>query len=314
MAQAQEGYSTLSEPSVVNPFRRKSRRLNIDAILQCLFGPWILYSIVFAATSFSLRYDMPRVANAIVAAAVFVVIVAFYFAADAVLRKRWHDDGYNVYFEPTWFVFLFVMTLIALIAGIMSGNTNFDLYMAKYFDYMKLNVYERPAVNPTLLRGEQVMDGGRVVFIEDTRVALDKSMGFRDKIMYCVAPIVHGTDQPQTYDFWAVGTDCCSGQGPDFHCGEYNNPNGDGGLRLLNDKDRAFYRLAVQQAESMYGIRAAHPLFFEWVEDPVGIVDNYRTAGIQNYFLGVFSHLLFQAFCVSCAALAFAKLGFQRTM
>mmetsp|Transcript_20431 Transcript_20431/g.37231 ORF Transcript_20431/g.37231 Transcript_20431/m.37231 type:complete len:314 (+) Transcript_20431:144-1085(+) len=313
MAAKEEGYSSM-EPSVVNPFRRKSRRLNIDAIIQCLVGPWILYCIIFAAMSFSLRYEAPRVANAIVAVGWLVVFIALYFAADAIMRKRWHDDGYNVYFEPTWFVFLFMMMLIANVAGYVSGDMNFQQYMSKYFDYMNLNVYERPAVNPTLLRGEQVMDGGRIVFTDDSRLALDKSMGFRDNKMYCVAPVVRANDVPDTYDFWAVGTDCCSGQVADFHCGQYNNPNANGGLRLLEDNPRAYYRLAVQQAEAMYGIRASHPIFMQWVEDPLAIVEGYRTTGIQNYFLGVFSHLLFQVFCVTCASLAFAKLGYNRTV
>ena len=38
--------------------------------------------------------------------------------------------------------------------------------------------------------------------------------------------------------------------------GEYNNPGAHSGLRLLDDEQRPFYRLAVEQAEAAYSLKA----------------------------------------------------------
>merc|ERR1719401_3051346 len=94
-------------------------------------------------------------------------------------------------------------------------------------------------------------------------------MGFKDKNMYCVAPIVTGSAIPATYDFWVVGKNCCSpppvpGVGRSYHCGAFNQPKTTAATRLVDNQARPFYRMAVQQAEARYNIRANHPLFFTW--------------------------------------------------
>eukprot|EP00971_Amphidinium_carterae_P304978 6060362-Amphidinium_carterae.2 len=75
----------------------------------------------------------------------------------------------------------------------------------------------------------------------------------------------------------------------------------------MDDESRAFYRLAVQQAEAMYGMVAEHPLFFEWVQDPVQMVARFKEEGDRLFQIWMWCYLLLQAFAVVCACLYFSK-------
>merc|ERR1719401_3270115 len=132
------------------------------------------------------------------------------------------------------------------------------------------------------------MDAGMVEFTSGSRVAVEKSIGFKNENIYCVAPIqltAAGKQVPtKTYDFWAVGINCCSGHVPDFACGEYSNPLAKWGLRMLDDDAREMFRLAVKEAEATYNLKSSHPIFLHWMSDPHAEVDAYQNDGFR-YFL-----------------------------
>merc|ERR1719450_1718858 len=159
------------------------------------------------------------------------------------------------------------------------------------------------------MRGQQLMDAGIVDFAEGTRIDVSKSMGFKSNVVYCVAPITLGNQSLPTYDFWAVGTGCCSGSQRDFHCHGYNDPRSHGALRLMADGNRAFYRMAVQQAEAAYKIKAIHPLFFDWVADGRSTVESWQSRGVSNCIISIVAYFVFQCFLVALASLLFAKMG-----
>merc|ERR1719198_2843592 len=132
-------------------------------------------------------------------------------------------------------------------------------------------------------------------------------MAFQNKDVYCVAPIVSGTASPASYDFWAVGINCCGKDG--FTCGEVRNPVAHAGLRLMRDDQRPYFRLAVQQAEAQYNVKAQHPIFLTWMADPMNEVNAFEDNGLKYFIIGIFAYLACQIFLVVVAALTFTKLG-----
>lgn len=294
------------------PFVRGQRRsMNIVAICISFFLPWLLFCVIYWDLSFSLHYKNIFLCCFIALVGLCVVAVTGILAFDAIRKKRAVQAGqaHGVHHEPTWLIFLFVTCLLAWCLGVMAGDINFFNHLEPYFDVSNLNTY--PGVDPSRMRGQQLMDAGRVLFTPGTKLDISRSRGFKNIEIYCVAPIVAGTDPKKmpSYDFWAVGLNCCSGERADFHCGEFNNARASAGLRLMRDDERPFYRLAVQQAEAAYNIRADHPLFFHWMHDPIAEVGAYYDEGFRYFLLGIFAHFILQLFLVIVAALAFSKMN-----
>eukprot|EP00429_Kryptoperidinium_foliaceum_P020494 CAMPEP_0176040750 /NCGR_PEP_ID=MMETSP0120_2-20121206/20209_1 /TAXON_ID=160619 /ORGANISM="Kryptoperidinium foliaceum, Strain CCMP 1326" /LENGTH=300 /DNA_ID=CAMNT_0017374151 /DNA_START=6 /DNA_END=905 /DNA_ORIENTATION=- len=254
------------------------RRLNARPILLAVLAPWLLFAVVYAVLCFDVRYEEPGLAWAVVALGFLAVVFAGLLACSA--SGRWFANAEH---EPTWLIFIFLSCLLAFLTACALGAANYEANFKPFFHMKSLNNYTN--VSPARMRGQQLMDVGIVQFAADTRLDISKSMGFKTGSVYCVAPIVQGDEPLTTYDFWAIGKDCCSGSQSNFHCKHFNNPHANGGFRLMADGDRPFYRLAVQQAEATYNIKAAHPLFFEWEVDPVSVVNGWRMAGKTEYLV-----------------------------
>jgi hypothetical protein len=252
-----------------------------------------------------------------VGAGLLLVFVNGWLAANQKVQKREpaREPFEDVRPEPSWLTFLFLTNLTAWILGVLLGNLNFWTNMQPYYDYSNLNVYS--GVNPARMRGQQVMDAGRVSFVNSSLIDLRRSMGFRNLDMYCVAPITIRSDDPSnplpvpldSYDFWAVGLGCCSSNVADFHCGNYDDPTARSGLRLLRDDQRDNFRLAVRQAEASYGIKAVHPLFFYWTRDAMQEMNTFRDEGYKYYLIGVLVHYSWQLLVVGLGVLGFSQLS-----
>merc|ERR1719148_511814 len=275
----------------------KRRRMNLVAVCLNIFMPWFLFCTLYAALSFTFHYQHPTAAWGLVFLGFFVSLVMAFLALRAKARDR----------DPMWYTFAALAFFLATCLAAVFGDMNFWYNMQPFYDIENLNTY--PSVNPAREKGQQLMDAGRVYFADGTGLDMRKAMGFKNLDLYCVAPIVHGDEQLATYDFWAVGVNCCSGVSSDFRCGEFNNPHARSGLRLMRDDQRPFYRLAVQQAEAAYNIKATHPLFFYWMQDPVAEMNAYKDDGFKYYLLGMFTHFAFNLFCVVCAVVGFSKIG-----
>lgn len=282
----------------------RRRRLNVWILAAWAVIPWMLFSVLYAVLSFSVRYEEPALCWTVVIVGLILTLLIGLFAFSA--SGRWFANAEH---EPNGLMFLFISMLLAFTAAQVLGNANFGANMKRYYDMMNLNNYNK--VSPANMRGQQLMDAGIIDFAAGSKLDISKSIGFKSKDTYCVAPITLGTTPLATYDFWAVGKNCCSGGQANFHCTNFNNPHASGGLRLMADGDRAFYRLAVQQAEATYNIKAVHPLFFKWTVAPMVEVDHWKHEGRSEYLAWMLAYGVFQLFMVAVAGLAFAKLGFS---
>jgi len=296
----------MPSPSAFAPGKR--RKINALAVCVNIFLPWFLFSALYGMMSFKIHYEHPALVWVVYALGFIVPVVT---GVLALIAKRREMD------LPMWYTFsALTFTLAVIFAGVF-GDLNFWYNMEPFYDLMNLNTY--PAVDPANWQGQQLMDSGRVYFASGTILDTQRAMAFKNHDLYCVAPIVNknNCDKLPTYDFWAVGVNCCNGDTPtnegwyrsDFKCGEYNNPNARSGLRLMKEEQRPFFRLAVQQAEAAYNLKASHPIFFYWMQDPVDAVHAYRNDGFKYYLWGIFAHFGFNLFCVVCAVIAFSKIG-----
>jgi hypothetical protein len=274
--------------------------------------PWLIFVSVFALSSFWMRFSRPVLAYAMLAA-IFVggVVVPIVLMASGQKKKVSDPASY----QPTWYIFLSITCLAAFVFGWMAGNQNYIGFMHPYYSLTHLAHYDNVDTNVAV--GQQIMDGGRVTFKNTTALDLGHSMGFKNRDVYCVAPIVtksslagRAINSLPTVDFWAVGINCCSGVQADFHCKGFADPAANGGLRLMDNQEsaRALYRLAVQQAEATYKLTATHPLFFEWVHNVDESTWEYAQEGYVAFISGICTYFLVQIFITIVAMLAFSKM------
>ncbi|CAK9045086.1 Catechol O-methyltransferase [Durusdinium trenchii] len=279
------------------------RKMNFVPLVVCSLVPWALFVLVYSLCSFQIHYSQPILCNI----SVFVLLAMLLIVCVKAVTSRIRIfTGIAPEREPSWWIFFAFSLLLAWFMGYRQGNQNFAL-ASKYYDLGNLNNYTM--VYPNRMLGQQLLDAGIVQFAPGSQLDIQKSMGFKNGQLYCVAPIVFGTSTPVSYDFWAVGTDCCSGNKADFSCRNYNNPQASGGIRLMDSGDRAYYRLAVQQAEATYNIKATHPLFFTWEVEPSKKVLSWLLEGHQTFAAWMVSYLVFQLFLVAVAAVVFSKIG-----
>mmetsp|Transcript_34274 Transcript_34274/g.72965 ORF Transcript_34274/g.72965 Transcript_34274/m.72965 type:complete len:315 (+) Transcript_34274:64-1008(+) len=275
----------------------KRSTLNMSIVLLSLLVPWALFAVDLCFVALPLHVELPGLMWVVVV----VSILATLGMGVSALEARRAKNGESAF----WRCFLFVSMLLAFILAIVCGTVVFMRYTEPYQELGSLNTYSD--VDPAKLRGDQLLDAGRITFSEGTRLDISKSMGFKQDGTYCVAPIVTGDASLKGYDFWAVGKGCCSGGKADFACAKETGHGVHGGLRLMEDEDRPFFRLAVQQAEAIHKIRSRYPLFFKWTRDPAEELNSWRVNSVNVYLLGIFAFAVWQGFLVACATLIASK-------
>lgn len=274
--------------------------MNVVPMFLNVFVPWGVFILCCGITSFWVMYAHPTIAWGAIG-----MVFTFWGVTicTALFARRYEPD-------PTWFTFTALVVGIMAVAGTVAGVQNFNNFSKPYFEIQDLKVVQN--VDASFTPGKNVMDGGIFLFGRGNHLDESRSWHFKLGSVYCVAPIITNGTAPlsQTYDFWAIGKDCCSVSASDFRCGSWGTAGQAGGIRLTaSSGDLKFYGLAVQQAESLYDIMAPHPIFLTWSAAPAEEVSSWNQQVFKNYLLMVTFALVCSMFLVTIASCSYAWIG-----
>jgi len=267
-----------------------------------IFVPWAVFITVLGISSFWMMYTHAGLGLTVIGLFIFGWVTTLLIA----FNRRRHDP------EPAWFTYFAFALGLAIFSAWLIGSDIFSNYTLPYYLVKDLKVVGH--LDASMEHGQNVMDAGIIYFADGNKIDAMRSWHFKQGDVYCVAPIIKGAPgsampATQSFDFWAVGKNCCSESSSDFRCGAYNNPMARSGIRVLGDKDRQMYRLAVEQAETLYGVMAAHPVFFEWSQDPLETVNSWNAKAFTIYVISVIAAFAVALFGVAVASCKFAWLG-----
>uniref|UniRef100_A0A7S4V5U8 Uncharacterized protein n=1 Tax=Alexandrium monilatum TaxID=311494 RepID=A0A7S4V5U8_9DINO len=277
--------------------------MRVGVFVLCLAAPWLLFLVLYALQSFSMHYNSSVFVRAVIGVTLVLVVILTVFSFTALRMTRFTGE------QQAWLLFFSSTCVAAWLCGVLLGQANYESNMFPSYELQQLNVYR--SVDPSTYQGIQLADAGRVYFTKGSYLDIYRSIGFKNFYTYCVAPVVSKSGagaQNISHDIWAVGIDCCSGQGPDFRCGEYKNPKARAGLRLVREDQKGFFRLAVQQAEAAYNIKATNPIFFYWLQEPEVEVALYQDDGNKYFALGAILAFLLQFLLSVVATVLISKL------
>lgn len=274
-----------------------NERKPVEVLLAAVVAV-LAYAVCYLALCFELRYRS-HIAAMIIGPGLICLVACALCSMAYTRHKRGRPKR------------LFVLVLSAVAAGAGAGtflgNRNWWKYTVYNYNYKDMASYVN--VDPGVDVGQSFMDAGTVYFKEGSYVLTRKAIAFKNGLTYCVAPIVRqpvqmvGQNNPNSLDtatgfaaprsgsidFWAVGTDCCGKTGTDapFTCGDVQSQLSRSGMRVLDTSKRALYLLAVQEWAASTGLPTRHPLFFEWVRDPIMDSQAYLEKAQLDFWLNM---------------------------
>lgn len=274
--------------------------LSIPALIAFWVCPWFIFTVVLYSRGMWTRYAYPWLSICLAAWFLIFALVVGVMTFSALRNPKQGD--------PRLLGLMFAFCVLAWVWGVSQGGTIFLRFTRPYYDLVALNTY--PSVDPSKFSGAQMMDAGIIAFKSGAKLDLTKSIGFKNEDVYCVVPVtMEGAgDKQKHYHFWAVGTNCCSSHTSNYQCGEWNLPSAHMGLRLMNEEQRPYFRLAVKEAEAAYNIEADHPVFMHWLTDAVGEVEAYQDDAYKYFLAGTCFYGAFQLFLVIVASFIVFKI------
>lgn len=274
--------------------------MSMMPMLMMLLLPWAAFGVTAGLAAFRARYLFPYMVDLILVAFVLLWLGSVFAAVYARFRIA----------EPTWYTYLCCALGVAVVAGPLCGDHIFRSLTQHYYRVGDLKTLH--GVDVAVDKGDAMLDAGIVDFAQGNYLDGMRAWHFKHHSAYCVAPVVtNRTAGPVSgsYDFWAVGKDCCSLTSSDFRCGAWGHPHADRAIRVLADQDMAFYRLAVQQAETLYGLVAANPVFFKWSDDPEAEVASWFAQAMRNFTFDLAVAFMVSLVALSCAAYRFSWMA-----
>jgi hypothetical protein len=189
-------------------------------------------------------------------------------------------------FGGGWYMFLGMLSLVAILAGNICGMYIYSEYFMQYWAYDQNRSYSN--VLPSEPAAAHA-DAGKIEFAPTARIDTTKAVGYKSGAVYCVAPVMDET-QTSRVEYWAAGVDCCK-QRADFGCGQADVPTAHSGVVILDanswfSTNHDFYKLAVKQAEAQYDIVSApEPIFVQWVDNPAEVEDEFWLKGWSGFIM-----------------------------
>jgi len=160
-----------------------------------------------------------------------------------------------------------VITWLAVFLGGVTGMNAEESYMSQFYAITFFSEYENVLASTP---GAAYSDAGKIWFAESSKVDIAKSIGFKEKMVYCAAPILDKNQGFKSVAFWAIGFDCCDAKG-NFKCGASDSARG--GVRAPPDgifaQDNGKFRKAIAQSAAVNGLEVDEDtILLHWVEDP----------------------------------------------
>lgn len=259
-------------------FQKGGAKTQTDYSLMLGFGCLAFFCCLFALGACLLPWLFAVLCFAILFCIIFHRLLTLVVFAAAVILGQYTKKFYrsSVIWFGWWPFWLCVVSVLAAAVGYLTGKYLWSDFLGPYYEYKRLQMYR--GINPNVIPGERIQDSGLVDFTSNAQIDRSKGGCFMDRgDTYCIAPIVdggvvqydlQGIPRTGSYDYFAVGINCCSCPNHDFQCGEWKNPFARGGMRSLDYKARPFYKLALGDWEAAYQKASKQPLFFDWVEQP----------------------------------------------
>merc|ERR1719310_2089391 len=94
--------------------------------------------------------------------------------------------------QRSWWAFIFMTSLGAVVIGSVCGLINYTMFTRKYYNYISLR--KVVDVDPAQWQGQQVLDAGEIDFRAGTRIDRSLNMMYHKGKTWCVAPIVPADD------------------------------------------------------------------------------------------------------------------------
>lgn len=191
--------------------------------------------------------------------------------------------------------------------GACTGVLDHMIFTQNYYTYRNSADYAN--VIPTG-DASAMQDAGTLAFSADSFLDWSKSVGYKDKRMYCVAPVM--TRSPVNSSlagFWAAGIDCCKNG---FACDGARNSEVRTGIRVIG-KDVARYNIAAKQVAATHSLKLPEQLvFMRWVKNPDEVIDGYWNSAVLFYASAVGMNVAGN--CIMVLLLVCSKSEFTKTL